>query len=332
MEEIVTFKNNLGQQLFGVLHIPESNIDKKIGINLLNPGLKSRVAPNRLNVKIARKLCADGYYVFRFDPRGIGDSEGECFNDMLLLEIGDQVQKGFFVEDTLQANDFFYSSCNLDRLYLAGSCGGAITALLTAKEDKRVDGLCLIDVPIKLRSPNMSFADKVTADSKKASWLFTEYIKRLFKLSSWYRFITFKSNYRALKKVFYMKFQSKLNPRYKKTKVDENIEIFCQTHQLNMLFFEAFSQFASKNKSLLFIMAENYADTEIFRAYFEPTELYQSYAKKGVIESLLVKEANHIYTLYEWQNSLINRFADWLQDQQQGLNYSKNRSEQRYER
>jgi hypothetical protein len=243
---------------------------------------------------------------------------------MLLLDIGDQVQRGFFVDDTLHANEFFYSSCNLDKLYLAGSCGGAITALLAAKADERVDGLCLIDVPIKLRSPNMSFADKVTPDSKKATWLFMEYIKRLFRLKSWYRFITFKSDYRALKRVLHMKVQSKFNRNTKKESIDANIEIFCQKHQLNMLFFEAFYEFVSKDKSILFIMAENYADTEIFREYFEPTELYQSFVEKGIIESALVKDANHIYTLYEWQNALLEKFADWLTDRKQELKSLKN--------
>ena len=78
-EHIVTLRNSKNHELFGILHVPENaeTLDRKIGINLLNPGLKNRVAPNRLNVKIARKLCEAGYFVLRFDPFGIGDSEGD---------------------------------------------------------------------------------------------------------------------------------------------------------------------------------------------------------------------------------------------------------------
>src|SRR3569832_1787566 len=78
LEKAVSFRNKKGQLLFGVLHLPETpKPGPRIGINILNPGLKNRVAPNRINVKMARLLCESGVYVFRFDPFGIGDSDGE---------------------------------------------------------------------------------------------------------------------------------------------------------------------------------------------------------------------------------------------------------------
>ena len=57
---IIFFKNRNGAKLSGIVHIPEQTLfrGKRIGINLLNPGIKYRVAPNRLNVKLARKLCS----------------------------------------------------------------------------------------------------------------------------------------------------------------------------------------------------------------------------------------------------------------------------------
>ena len=66
-----------GHRLMGILHMPEDRVRRNRGINLLSPGLKNRVAPNRMNVKMARILCEKGFPVLRFDPHGIGDSEGE---------------------------------------------------------------------------------------------------------------------------------------------------------------------------------------------------------------------------------------------------------------
>src|SRR5512143_1047295 len=108
MEEPITFLNKNGKRLLGIVHIPEkSRSERKIGVNLLNPGIKYRVAPHRLNVKLARELCRKGYYVLRFDPEGIGDSEGKLPDNTPVAEIWGKIQTGFFTQDVITANDFF---------------------------------------------------------------------------------------------------------------------------------------------------------------------------------------------------------------------------------
>ena len=75
MEEPITITNKNGKKLFGILHTPETTVPgrTRVGVNLLNPGIKYRVAPHRMNVKLARKLCSQGYYVLRFDPFEVYD-------------------------------------------------------------------------------------------------------------------------------------------------------------------------------------------------------------------------------------------------------------------
>jgi len=36
---------------------------------------------------------------------------------------GEKIQTGLFLEDTIEANDFFYHHYNLEKLILVGSCG-----------------------------------------------------------------------------------------------------------------------------------------------------------------------------------------------------------------
>jgi pimeloyl-ACP methyl ester carboxylesterase len=151
VERAVTFRNERGQKLFGIIHVPEPGVPLSgTGVNLLNPGLKNRVAPNRINIRIARMLCARGFPVLRFDPHGIGDSEGElAAGNELNLDLWGQVQRGAFVADTLAADDFFVREARLERLVLVGQCGGAVTALLAAGRDERVAGTILVDLPVR---------------------------------------------------------------------------------------------------------------------------------------------------------------------------------------
>jgi pimeloyl-ACP methyl ester carboxylesterase len=308
MEKPITFLNKNGKKLFGIVHIPEQKFPqgKRIGINLLNPGIKYRVAPHRLNVKLARRLCNQGYYVLRFDPEGIGDSEGELPDNVLTADIWEKIQKGLFASDISAANDYFIEHYGIDNLILIGNCGGAISALLASERDERTAGLVLIDVPVNLRIASQSFAEKVVPGGVKSNWLFSEYIKRLFRFESWYRFFTLKTNYRALSKTLAMKVKSSLLP----TKTNQTRETLYKQFNLNKLFYTAFEKFEKSDKPILFALAGNDKGTEVFEKFF--LSIYSSIEEKKTIRIFKIKEANHIYTLKEWQESLISEIVWWL--------------------
>lgn len=319
MEEIVTLFNNKQKKLFGIVHIPDQPLinGKKIGINLLHPGVKYRVAPNRMNVKIARRLCQKGYYVFRFDSMGIGDSEGDLPDSILLQDIFEEIQKGLFVQDAIAANDFFCKNYKLDKLILMGNCGGAITSIFAANEDSRVDAICLIDVPINLRTSKMTFVDKVTEEGGRADWLLFEYFKRIVSLKAWYRFFTFKTEYRALWKLLKMKIKN-LFPSNKKGKLPDNIQKLCDKFYLNKYFFEYFENFFQNKKKILFVVADNDPGTEAFMRYFKQGYLddkYPNWRDGNIVEISTINNANHAYTLIESQENLILRICDWLDSQ-----------------
>lgn len=316
MEEVVTFHNKNGNKLFGIVHIPEKNSpsNQKVGINLLNPGIKYRVAPNRLNVKLARRLCDLGYYVLRFDPEGIGDSGGELPENILVADIWEKIQTGLLVDDTITANDFFLKNYPLQQLILIGNCGGAITALLTAKEDERVSDLVLIDAPVNLRTAQQTFAHKVAVGGQKTDFLFEEYIKKIFSLKSWYRILTFQTEFRALWKVINLKLQKTFLKLSSNPGVSKDWTRYYRKHNLNSKFFEAFRTCYENKKPMLFILAGNDPGTEIFQHYFQNGYLAETHKLSNadnLIEIFLIENANHIYTLYEWQESLISKIINW---------------------
>lgn len=103
---------------------------------LLNAGMQPRVGPNRLHVKIARRLAQRGVVSLRFDFSGIGDSlrprHGRPFCESAVIE-------------TREAMDFLAAEVQPTSFVLAGICSGADAAQRAAELEPRVSGTILID-------------------------------------------------------------------------------------------------------------------------------------------------------------------------------------------
>ena len=76
----VFFPNKNDRMLFGILQQPK-NARHDAAVVFLSPGIKSRVGPHRLYVKMAERFTQMGFAVLRVDPEGLGDSEGEIDAD-----------------------------------------------------------------------------------------------------------------------------------------------------------------------------------------------------------------------------------------------------------
>ena len=66
----VSFRNTEGAKLHGMLHEPDPRIARGVCLLLLSPGIKGRVGPHRLYLKMADRLVGMGFHVLRFDFRG----------------------------------------------------------------------------------------------------------------------------------------------------------------------------------------------------------------------------------------------------------------------
>lgn len=108
------------------------------GCVLLNAGLVHRVGPNRMNVRVARRLAEAGYQTLRFDLSGRGDSDVRR-DSMSFLESS--------VIETVAAMDFMQATRGCERFVLMGICSGAINAFQVAIHDPRVVGVVPIDGP-----------------------------------------------------------------------------------------------------------------------------------------------------------------------------------------
>jgi pimeloyl-ACP methyl ester carboxylesterase len=128
---------------------------------LLNAGLLHRVGPNRLYVKLARRLAAAGFVVARFDLSGVGDSAAAGERS----DFGERA-----VAETRACMDLLASSRGVQRFVVGGLCSGADNALLVAGQDERVAGLALLE-PVSAPSAGQvlhSYRDRLRSPK---SWL-----------------------------------------------------------------------------------------------------------------------------------------------------------------
>lgn len=319
MERPVTFTNKRGQKLFGVIHEPERplRLGARIGVNLLNPGIKYRVAPNRLNVKLARELCNNGYYVLRFDPEGIGDSEGELPAGLSVIEVFGKIQSGLFVDDTQMANRYLRDEFGIDDLILIGNCGGAITALAAAAEDSGVDALCLIDVPVHLSNALRAMGDNDDVINPAAfdyRRLLETYLKELRHPATWHKLLTQKTAYRKVWSFIMMKLRGRRDIN-KPLSSGMNLDSFCREYQLNPMFYRSVDAVLQKRVPIFFI-ASQYGPG---RATFDKFYL-QSYWERHpertkfeeVCSFISIEKANHVLSLTESQDALYENINRWI--------------------
>jgi len=150
---------NQGQQLIGILHVPDDlKSGKKVpGIAMFHGFTGQKSEAHRLFVYVATALCRAGYVVLRFDFRGSGDSDGE-FEDMTVPEeVSDAVQALAFLSERESVNSEMMGVIGL-------SMGGRVAAILASK-DRRVKFVVLYSAALTpLRQRFLEGLDKGSLD------------------------------------------------------------------------------------------------------------------------------------------------------------------------
>lgn len=134
-ETPITFKNERGKELTGILHIPEI---KKPPAVIITHGFQSTKTGTRY-IKLSRALAEKGILVFRFDFEGCGDSEGNPRDITIEREIS----------DLNSAVNALFKNCDVDssRMGFVGeSLGSIITALFIqkSKENPKINPKALV--------------------------------------------------------------------------------------------------------------------------------------------------------------------------------------------
>jgi hypothetical protein len=126
------------RNLIGILGEPSvaAAAADRPAVVLLNAGLLHRVGPFGLYVEICRRLTEAGFFTFRFDPTGLGDSAASA--DSRPIDEREQ-------QDVVIAMDYLAATKGCREFVLAGLCSGADNAYHVALRDRRVVGMIWLD-------------------------------------------------------------------------------------------------------------------------------------------------------------------------------------------
>jgi pimeloyl-ACP methyl ester carboxylesterase len=306
----ITFSNQDGLRLFGMLHQPAVTRGGAETVLILSPGVKMRVAPHRLYNKLAERFVAMGYPVLRFDFHGLGDSEGAA-PEALLADFYGATQLGRYVGDTIAAMDWMQRTHGTPRFIAAGLCGGALTGLLTAANDPRIVALCGISIPVVLDGRDRDAARYMTAAQLTATR--THYFRKLrvAEWRSWMRLLTFRSDFRMIARALFNPIQARIR-RSKSTPEDARADV--QPDNTNPLFAPAFRSMVSTSRDVLLVFAES------DRLFWEFEEKFlrrhgpslEPHAARYRVH--VTPQANHIFSSSPWQEDLFEQCCGWLEE------------------
>jgi hypothetical protein len=126
------------QSLLGIISDPPeaAPAGERPALIILNAGTLHHVGPNRVHVRLARRLAGAGFVAMRFDFSGIGDSPAR--EDGMPFAAG-------VLQEAREAMDLLARTRGVARFALFGICSGADNALRVACNDPRVVALSLVD-------------------------------------------------------------------------------------------------------------------------------------------------------------------------------------------
>ncbi len=319
----VTFPNRAGLTLFGVLHLPANVSADKPYVVLLSPGVKMRVGPGRLYMPLTEMLVSQGYPVLRFDFYGLGDSEGDLAETQL-ADVYNNIEVGRYVDDTLAALSWLEKTRGARSFMLGGLCGGAITAILTAERNPKVESLLSIGMTVTLASNAATPAAYLT--QTQIDQRGRGYIRRLFQPKSWIRFLTFRSEYgviwRVIKRLF-VKEQPKVAAPAAAAAAAmpapgaaaAPVAAAAPTEQrgnANPLFPRAYFSFLARGGRALMLFSERDRLQSEYEEKFVAPHAAQLERYLPQIEQHVIPHANHVLSFHEWQREMLTLTRGWL--------------------
>jgi pimeloyl-ACP methyl ester carboxylesterase len=133
-----------GKWLRGTCHEPPKS--GRIGLLFGNSGWLPRSGRGDLYAHLADALAQEGYWAFRFDMPGLGDSDGDVPADP--AELFNMFQMGGHGSFTCGLAAELKKRYGLEKIILGGHCGSATTSVYAALLDNggAVSGLILMEI------------------------------------------------------------------------------------------------------------------------------------------------------------------------------------------
>jgi uncharacterized protein len=292
-----------GSRLYGSLH-SNSTGASDVGVILVNQGPVDRGGSHRLYIKLANRLTTLGVPVLRFDARGVGESEGAWATDTGSITVPDaygRIQKGAWTPDALAAIDHMRRSLGVKRIVIGGLCGGAVTALFAGATNRDVAGIFAIGTPVTFSSVTGRLAELPDSIIQREA---RGYFYKMFYLESWRRFLTFKTDYRTLARLFAEQVARWMRPAKAPGAAEEVDE------KVNYPLFAAIRAAGQARKPTLLVYGEN---DYLWQEFQEQMPRASAEGGQRAYDLVTIPDANHILTEEAWQESLHDAVVAWLE-------------------
>lgn len=257
----------------------------------LNSGLIHHVGPNRVYVKLARKLSEVGVESLRFDFSGIGDSSlGQWTSS------GEEKE----VSEVKMAMDFLTNLTGINKFVLVGLCSGASAAFKTALVDQRIVG-CILLNGIHLQKYEYDIFSKKASRRSRVRY----FLKNLLYLSKWKRLLSGRSK-------FYRKwsFQQLQLPRLKSFSKIEKAENSTESQSLSLV--ERHEILLRNKVNVLYIFSEGSTSYDLYKLTLK--KMINKHAQFKNLSVSVVEKSDHTFTLVDSQKRLIEAVLNWTED------------------
>lgn len=308
----VRFTNRDGLTLVGIVHEPAPERRTDVAIVLLSPGVKNRIAPHRLYNKMAARFVAQGFWVFRFDFYGLGDSDG-LIGERLLADFYGSVALGRYVADTHDAMDFMRRTYPVTRFVLGGLCGGAITGVLSARTRSDAAGILGLGLPVMVEGSQVDKVANMTAGQLDA--MRGKYLRKLLQPKAWLRLLTFQSDWRLITRAVGKRKAAPVAPATAPAAASAAPAAApaAPIGNTNPHFAPAFLDLLKRGCPSLLLFSEMDRlwwefEEKFLTSHRDTLARYGDLAEIGVIPG-----ANHVFTLDEWQADMLARCSAWLE-------------------
>jgi uncharacterized protein len=301
--EVVHRFGEEGSRLLGIVAEPAELHGDRIGVTISGPGLLYHGFYFRTAIILSRLLAARGFFVLRYDPAGVGDSDGEYVQDQFSAYFN-RVEKGMLVSSHIRATEFFKEQYKLDRIYCIGLCGGGITSLISAARTDLYSGVVSISAPVWIIDPSDSW-EKRELDGHQVRGELKRYGFSLFRFASLWRFFTFRADYRLMWRVF-----RGLVWRKKDTLL---IDARHSEKGMNRYFVDAFRQVTKKGLPVAVILAEFDTVTHEYEKRFAGPLADELKSLGNLYHVVTIKGANHKYSDSQSQDDLRREILAWIE-------------------
>lgn len=280
-EESAVIFDCQGAQLIGVLH--HAMLPADIGLlTIVAGGPQYRAGCGRQLVELGRRLAHEGIPVFRFDYRGMGDSEGDF--------------AGFrFIEKDIEAAiaEFKRNVTSLRRIIIWGGCDAASAALIHAYRFEDVVGII---------AANPFVSSEKTASGVKRK----HYLERVRQLSFWKKVFRFEYDFGRLLRDAIKKHLPDTRPAEKRQTSNGAKTAATQNYIDSMLV--GFTQFKGR---VLFLMSGRSLISKEFDELVESDAKWKESCDRKNCERWEIPDADQTFSTREARDAMLDSVSEW---------------------